>query len=141
MRREETIRARGHENVSATHASTFEVTADDWLTPAGDCILAVAADRTPTDFAPAFVEACRDPEARVTATFAVDGREATVEGRGHPDLTFADDRSLVGRTSDYVDDRTVLVGADAAAGDLDRDLVAALAEGADLTLTLAVETA
>jgi hypothetical protein len=45
----------------------------------------------------------------------------------------------VGRTSDYVDDRTVLVGADAAAAGVDRDLVTALADGADLTLTLTVE--
>ena len=54
-------------------------------------------------------------------------------------LTFEDERSLVARTSDYVDDRTVMVGADAAAADLDRDLVAALADGAALTLTLRIE--
>ncbi len=29
------IHARGHENVTAQHASTFEVTSDDFLTPAG----------------------------------------------------------------------------------------------------------
>ncbi|MEF8868784.1 MAG: DUF371 domain-containing protein, partial [Haloarculaceae archaeon] len=39
----------------------------------------------------------------------------------------------------YVDDRTVMVGADAAAADLDRDLVAALAAGAELTCTFRVE--
>jgi hypothetical protein len=42
------------------------------------------------------------------------------------------------RTSTYVDDRTVAVGADAAAADLDRDLVATLADGVDLTVTLTV---
>jgi len=47
MEHTEVIRARGHENVQSTHASTFEVTSDDWLTPAGDCILAIEADRTP----------------------------------------------------------------------------------------------
>jgi hypothetical protein len=136
---EETVRARGHENVSAAHASTFEVTTDDYLTPAGDCILGVETDRAPADFGDDFVAACRDASATVTATLAADGHEATVTGRGDPALTFESERSLVGRTSDYVDDRTVLVGADAAAGDLDRDLVAALAAGADLTLTLRVE--
>jgi hypothetical protein len=45
----------------------------------------------------------------------------------------------VGRTSDYVDDRTVMVGADRAANGFDRDLVAALADGAELTVTFAVE--
>ena len=141
---EETVRAVGHENVTARHASTFEVTTDDYLTPAGDCILGIEANRAPADFDPAFVTACRDATATITATFYVeDGTGATatgtITGRGHPDLTFEDDRSLVGRTSDYVDDRTVMVGADAAAGDLDRRLAEALAAGADLRLTLAVE--
>ena len=49
------------------------------------------------------------------------------------------DRSLVCRTSEYIDDRTVAVGMDRAAADLDGELVAALADGAELTLTLRVE--
>ena len=136
---QEVIRARGHEHVSAEHESTFEVTTDDWLTPAGDCILGVEADRAPADFDPAFVAACRDEDARITATIEVDGTIQTITGHGHPDLTFENDRSAVGRTSEYVDDRTILVGADAAATDVDRDIVEALANGAELTLTLTVE--
>jgi len=133
------VRCRGHDNVSAEHGSTFEVTTDDWLTPAGDCILAVEADRAPADFDDAFVAACQDAAATITATIEAAGHRAVVEGRGDPRLTFAGDRSAVGRTSDYVDDRTVMVGADAAAADLDRDLVAALSEGAAATFTLRVE--
>jgi len=140
----ETIHATGHENVRAEHDSTFEVTTDDWLTPAGDCILAVDADRTPADFAPAFVDACRDHEATITAEIVVvdgDGKthEETITGSGHPDLAFDNDRSAVGRTSDYVDDRTIMVAADKAAADLDRDLVDALAAGVDLELMLRVD--
>jgi hypothetical protein len=136
----EVIRARGHENVRAEHASTFEVTTDDWLTPAGDCILAVEADRAPADFDPAFVEACRSHDARVTCEIGVDGgaHVGTVTGRGHPDLTFESDRSAVARTSDYVDDRTVMVDADHAAAGFDRGLVAALRDGGDLVVTLRV---
>jgi hypothetical protein len=136
---EEVITARGHEHVTGTHASTWELTSDDWLTPAGDCILGVEADRVPAEFDPAFVEACQDAAATVTATLEADGHSVTVTGRGAPGLTFEDERSLVVRTSDYADDRTVMVGADAAAADLDRKLVAALAEGADVTLRLRVE--
>ncbi|MDQ2054027.1 DUF371 domain-containing protein [Halobellus sp. H-GB7] len=144
MREREVVHARGHENVTAEHSSTFEVTSDDWLTPAGDCILAVEADRVPADFDDAFVEACRDPEATIMATLTVTTDEGdtyteTVEGRGHPDLVFENERSHVGRTSDYVDDRTILVGADAAAADLDRELVDALAAGADVRFELVVE--
>jgi len=161
----EIVRARGHENVTAEHASTFEFTTDDWLTPAGDCILAVDADRTPRDFDPAFRTACQDPAATIVATITVapagsvtgddaasddaasddaasdETRSTTIVGRGDPDLTLLDDRSMVGRTSDYTDDeRTILVDADAAAADLDHDLVDALSEDdASVKLRLDVE--
>ena len=136
---EAVVDAHGHEHVTAQHASTLELTSDDFLTPAGDCILGVEADRTPADFDPDFVAACRDADATITATFEAGDHTETVRGRGHPDLEFTNDRSLVCRTSEYVDDRTVMVAADAAAADLDRDLVAALAEGADLQATFRVE--
>ena len=139
----EEVHARGHEHVTAEHASTFELTTDDWLTPAGDCILGVEADRTPREFDPAFKRACRNADATITATILVDGddtHEATITGRGDPELTLLDDRSMVGRTSAYTDDeRTIMVEADAAAADLDRDLVAALADGAPVTLRLVVD--
>ncbi len=135
----EVVHATGHEHVTAEHASTLEVTSDDFLTPAGDCILAIEADRAPTDFSEAFVVACRDAAATVTATVEADDHAQRVVGRGDPDLTFANDRSHVLRTSDYVDDRTVMVGANAAAADVDRSLVAALADGADARLTLRVD--
>lgn len=135
----EILHARGHEHVSAAHESTFEVTTDDFLTPAGDCILGIEADRAPADFDPAFVDACRDSDATITATFEAAGREVTITGCGHPELTFESKRSAVGRTSDYVDDRTVMVGADRAASGFDPEFVAALADGAELVVTLVVE--
>jgi hypothetical protein len=139
----ERIHARGHEHVSSKHGSTVELTSDDWLTPAGDCIVGIEADTTPAEFDRAFVDACQSADATVSAEFEVqhDGETLTdtLTARGDPELTFEGDRSLVGRTSDYVDDRTVFVGADGAAADLDRDLIDALADGATLTLTLTVE--
>ena len=136
---EEVVHAHGHENVAAEHASTFEVTSDDYLTPAGDCILGVEADRTPADFDPDFVAACQSHDATIVATIEAAGHLERITGGGHPDLSFENDRSMVARTSDYVDDRTIMVNADAAAESIDRDLVDALADGAELTLTLAVE--
>ena len=141
----EVIHAHGHDHVSAEHQSTFEVTTDDWLTPAGDCILAIEADRAPESFDAAFVEACQETEATITAQLTVaasaDDRAAHVEsvtGSGHPELTFESDRSLVCRTSSHVDDRTVMTEADVAAVEVDRELVDALATGADLELRLSV---
>lgn len=133
------VHARGHENVSAAHSSTFEVTGDDFLTPAGDCILGIEADTVPADVPDEFVDACQSHDATVTATFEAAGHTEVVQGSGHPDLTYENERSMVGRTSEYVDDRTIMVGAEKAAEDVDRDLVDALANGAELTMTLAVE--
>ena len=141
MSLEAVVRAEGHENVTAEHASTLEITSDDFLTPAGDCILGVEADTVPAEFDDEFVAACQRSEAAITATIEAGGHSVTVTGSGHPELSFENERSHVLRTSDYVDDRTVMVDADAAAGDVDRDLVAALADGAALTLTLSVEQA
>jgi len=139
MTRREVVRARGHEHVTAAHESTFEVTTDDYLTPAGDCILAIEADRAPSDFDPAFVVACQDRGAAITATIQAGGHESSVPARGDPDLTFESDRSCVVRTSDYVDDRTVAVGSEHAAAGFDRGMIEALADGAELVLELTVE--
>ncbi|ADD03906.1 DUF371 family protein [Natrialba magadii ATCC 43099] len=136
---QEVINAQGHEHVSAEHASTFEVTTDDYLTPAGDCILAINADRAPADFDPDFIDACQDADATITVTIEADGHTETVTGRGDPALEYTNDRSAVGRTSEYVDDRTIMVDAEFAAEGFDRDLVEALAAGADVTVTFRVE--
>jgi hypothetical protein len=133
------VRARGHEHVAATHSSTLELTSDDFLTPAGDCILGIEADAVPADVDAALVSACRKRDASIELVLEAGGHRDVIAGRGDPALSFDDDRSLVCRTSDYVDDRTVMVGADKAAADIDRELVAALADGADLVATFSVD--
>jgi hypothetical protein len=132
------VTAYGHEHVSATHQSTFELTTDDYLTPAGDCILGIEADRAPASFDDAFVEACQRHDATIEATIEVGSQTTTIEGRGHPDLSFESGRSLVCRTSEYVDERTVMIGADSAAAGIQRALVEELSAGATLECTLLV---
>lgn len=139
MTLEERVTATGHSNVSADHESTLELTTEDFLTPAGDCILGIEADRAPADFDPEFVSACQDDSATIRATLEVRDHQETITGRGHPGLTFQNERSLVCRTSTYLDGRTVMIDADRAAADLDRELVDALAEGANVTLRFEVE--
>lgn len=134
----EIVQAVGHRHVSGTHESTLELTTDDWLTTAGDCILGIEADRAPEAFDDAFVDRCRSVDARLTLTIRSGDSTDRIRGRGDPRLSFDSDRSLVARTSEYVDERTVLVDADKAAADVDRELVAALQGGAALTATLRV---
>jgi hypothetical protein len=137
---DESFRAVGHHHVEATHSSTLEVTSDDYLTPAGDCIVAIEAEMVPAALEESFVAACQDHAATIELTITAGEHAATVTGSGHPELSFESDRSFVCRTSDYVDERTVMVAADKAAADLDRDLVTALADGMAATVTLRVDT-
>lgn len=136
---DERIVAYGHHAVKATHQSTLEVTTDDYLTAAGDCIVGIEADRAPVSFAPVFITACQSATATIRASLVVGELETTITGRGDPAMTFESERGAVIRTSDYVDDRTVLVGADHAAADVHRDLVERLQQGESLTLTLSVD--
>ena len=122
----EELTAHGHANVRATHESTLEITTDDWLTPAGDCIVAVGATQAPAEFAEPFVAACQRSETEIALHIDTDHGRATIRGHGAPNLTFESERSLVCRTSGYVDDRTVMIEADRAAAGLDRDIVEAL---------------
>ncbi len=135
----EQLQATGHENVTAEHGSTFEITSDDYLTPAGDCILAVEADHVPSAFSEEFVTACQQQAARITITLEAGGQQDTIQALGSPELTFESDRSAVVRTSNYIDDRTVAIAASKSAGDIDRQLVEALAHGKALTVTLTVD--
>lgn len=136
---EQVITARGHGHVRATHGSTLEVTTEGTLTPAGDCIVGIDADVAPAGFDPAFSAACRSADATIEAHLAVGELTTTVRGHGGEALTLADPTSAVLRTSEYVDDRTVMVGADRAAGDLDRAMVRELRGGAPVTMSLRVD--
>lgn len=134
----ELIRARGHKHVSASHQSTFEVTTDDFLTPAGDCIIGIDANRAPADFDPEFVSACQQPTTTIRLTLQVGSAEQRITGQGHPEMSLKSDRSTVVRTSDYVDDRTVAVQADAAAAHIEETIIEDLRAGAELELQLQV---
>jgi len=124
----EIVRARGHPNVRATHPTTFEITRETHLTPRGDCIIAVGADKGARDLSEIFKRAAREPGARITITIDVPSRglKAVVHARGHPGLTFEHPMDLVVRKSSFVCGRTVAVRADKAARDLPRELVEAL---------------
>lgn len=136
-----TLRAEGHENVQGTHASTFELTTDEYLTPAGDCIIGINADLAPSELPDGFISECQQQNQVIAVKLRVGSQESVIRGYGHPDLTFKSDRSFVFRTSTHIDDRTVMIRANKAAVDINRDLIKLLSRGNTLTATLTVGTA
>jgi len=126
MRLVETICAQGHPNVLGTHKTTFEVTKDSKLSKRGNCVIGVNADRAADDFEFEFKEACRREEAKITVRLEAAGIIEMIHGLGSRRLNFTHPKEIVGRKSMHTSDRTIMVRADKAASDLNRELIAAL---------------
>ena len=126
MEIEEELIAWGHPNIKASHKSTFEITKDPYVTPRGDCIIAVRANKAVRDLSEDFKTMARRRAAKITLIIEVDDFKEIVKGYGHPDLKFLDERSMVIRKSDYICPRTLMIRADKAAIDLNRRLIALL---------------
>jgi len=118
----EIIHCRGHENVRATHRTTLEFTRENYLTPRGDCILCIEADRGINDLSDEFKAALRSGKKlliRIKAGNVVD----EVLAEGSPELILDHEVSIVVRKSDYIDARTLAIRANKAAKDIKRELV------------------
>lgn len=122
----ETITAYGHENIQATHKTTLEITKDKHLTKNGNCIIAIAADKSLADLSPKFKEKLRAKNTTLTIRIEVGGmvEEIKASGSSHLDLTHPTE--IVVRKSDYISSRTLAIRADKASYDLSKKLVAKL---------------
>jgi hypothetical protein len=132
------VRARGHALVKAKHKSTFEITTEKSLTPRGDCIVAIEADKSACTLAPNFKELASGDTSRMVIVLDSGGVTDVVRARGSSLLTFEDAKSVVVRRSSYVDARTVAIMSDKAAADLSRKLVSNLKSGAELLAVFVV---
>lgn len=123
MKITEIICARGHENVTSTNKTTFEITRETHLTKRGDCIIAVDANKGATDLSPEFKQNAKNDHARIRIIVEVGNEVEIVNACGNPNLTFTDLHDLVIRKSSYVCGRTLAVLADKAAKDFSRTFV------------------
>jgi hypothetical protein len=132
--------ARGHENIQATHETTFEITKEPILTKRGDCIIAVSATKGAADLPLEFREAARNKDAKITITIEAGELKEMVRARGSPRLLFTNPTDLVVRKSNYVCGRTIAIRADKAASDLSRRLIEKMKDSSqEIRITLAVE--
>jgi hypothetical protein len=122
----ESVLFRGHPMVRSLHPTTIEITTEEHLTPAGDCIIGVGANKGCTQLSRGVREALRKNGALVRIAVVVQGEEFSVSARGDPRLSLTDPRDMVIRRSEFVSDRTLALGASAAARDIPRSMVALL---------------
>lgn len=119
----EVIRARGHPNIRATHRSTLEITRDHDLTPRGDCIIGVEADKSAFELSDFFKDCIRSDGSVLIMVIEVEGFRDIILAHGHYLLELSDTRRVIIRKSNYVDRATLGIKASKAAVDIKRELV------------------
>jgi len=121
----EVVMARGHPRVTAEHQTTLMFTKDREVGFKGDCIVGVLADKGAAGLRDDMKSALKSG-AGVKITIEAGGEMEEVRAFGHPLLTFTYPKDLVIRKSRFTCGRTLAVGADKAATDLSKALVAKL---------------
>lgn len=114
------ITAYGHPNVLATHPTTIEVTTESFLTKRGNCIIGIKASHSVADLRNFLLPL---KGSNIDIIFSVQDVTETVTGFIHPDLSLTNTTSMVLRKSSFICPRTLVVNANKASKDLNRDLV------------------
>lgn len=125
----ETVKAFGHNNVRSQHETTLEFTKENHLTPQGDCIIAIGADKGMSELSENFKMLMRNYNTMLDISIECDGVHDEVKAYGHPDLSFTHPTDMVVRKSMFICDRTLAVRANKSASDLKRELVEKLNVG------------
>jgi hypothetical protein len=137
----EIILGYGHENIQATHKTTFEITKEAQLSRRGDCIIAVSANKTMTDFSSEFKENLRKEKAKIMILIEAGDAAEVVNAFGSSRLILTHPTNMVVRKSNYICNRTLAIQADKAACDLSRKLAEKLRnpkQKVKITLTVRV---
>ena len=132
-----TLTAYGHGNIRATHSSTFEITMEPSLSLQGDCIVGVNASHGAQHLNTLLGDALRHPNAQILTHLSNGVITERILGFGSPKLTLMSPLSLVWRTSEFIDERTIAIRCDKAAKDLDRQLIESL-QNPDIRLQVAL---
>lgn len=117
------IQTKGHKNVSSMHKSTFEITRDVEIGPSADCIIGVDMNRSMLNFPQEFKDKIANSNTKIKVILDTQNGHDEINGFGHEDLTLTHPTDIVCRTSDYTCSRTLMIRADKAARDLDKNLV------------------
>ena len=130
------IKARGHENVLSLHKSTFEITKDKDLSLSGDCIIGLDIDKAMEDFPEEFKRKLANDDTKVIVELETPNAYDIIEGYGHHDLSLSHSTDIVCRKSTFICSRTLMIRANKAAIDLNRDLIRDLANGEPMDVNI-----
>ena len=130
------LKTKGHKNVTSQHKSAFEITKDVEIGPTADCIIGTDMDKSMLNFPQEFKDKIADSNTKITVILDTENGHDEIVGFGHEDLTLTHPTDIVCRTSDFTCPRTLMIGADKAARNLDKDLIEDLKNEKNMEVTI-----
>jgi hypothetical protein len=116
------IVARGHPNVLGTHRTTIEITTENFLTSNGNCIIGVMSSKSVNDYSSKLKESIQNGNRIEIEMIAGPFREV-ISGIGHKDLALSNEISMVFRLSEFISDRTAIIGCSKSSIELNRNFI------------------
>ena len=113
----------GHPNIRSLHAKTIEITKDEHLTPRGDCIIGVKANKACADLDQSLKHRLRSNSSVVQIEIIVGDESFLISGRGDERVSMLNAHDIVIRKTNFVCPRTMSVLCDKASSDMPRKLV------------------
>lgn len=120
------IKFRGHPNVLSLHPRTLEITKENHLSPRGDCIIGVGADKACADLNDRVRKGLKTSGGIVKIEIIVGSESFMVNGYGDSRLSLLNENDIVIRKTQFVCPRTMSIRCDMASSDLPRSMVTLL---------------
>jgi hypothetical protein len=116
----------GHPNVRSLHSKSIEITKDGYLTPKGDCIIGIKANKACTDLEESIRLGLKSSSSIVKMEVIVEDESFIIKGRGDDRLSMLNPHDIVIRRTNFACPRTMSVLCDKASSDIPRVLVSLL---------------
>jgi uncharacterized protein len=113
----------GHPNIRSLHAKTIEITKDEHLTPRGDCIIGVKANKACVDLDEALKRRLKSNSAVVRIEVMVGNESVLISGMGDHRLSMLNSHDIVIRRTNFACPRTMSVQCDKASSEVPRKMV------------------
>jgi hypothetical protein len=113
----------GHPNIRSLHTKTIEITKDEHLTPRGNCIIGVKANKACADLDESFKHRLKSNDSVIKIEIMVGDESFIISGRGDERISMLNANDIVIRKSNFVCPRTMSVLCDKASSDVPRKLV------------------
>jgi hypothetical protein len=120
------VKFYGHPNIRLLHPKSIEITKGSSLTPRGDCIIGIKADKACADIKESIRRGLKSSSAIVKIEVIIENESFIIKGRGDDRVTMLNPHDIVIRRTNFVCPRTMSVLCDKASSDVPRELVSLL---------------